>query len=194
MNFSLSKRTGKIGPSINTRTEKHGDDDVPGIDIPVSGILLDAGELAVLLQDGAAHESFFTNARSKHPEPRFLDVLPVLNLQGKFEDAKVTLAAGRNQAVILKPAKVSKIRLEPQVGGLTAMSCTVQGNPDDHTDVLDMLNKSCTIAILNAKLEDRDDEPELPLGPGGVTMGEEAGAAEKPRRAPKKRERKDIDG
>ena len=42
--LSLTKRPAKIGPSINTRTQRHGDDDVPATDIPLSGILVEAAK------------------------------------------------------------------------------------------------------------------------------------------------------
>ena len=34
--LSLNKRPARIGPSINTPTEKHGEEDVPACDIPIS--------------------------------------------------------------------------------------------------------------------------------------------------------------
>jgi hypothetical protein len=41
MIMNLTKRPAQIGPSINTRTEKHGEENVPGVDIQVSGLMLD---------------------------------------------------------------------------------------------------------------------------------------------------------
>lgn len=186
--LTLSKRPGTIGPSINTRTKMHGDDSVPGVDIPIQNILLDAGELGVLMNEPTAHERLFRTDRSKHAEPAFMNVKPMV-IDGKFEDAKVTIFREGADPLILKPAKVASIKLTPQVGGLTAMTCTVQGNPTDHVDVLELLNAKIRVSILNGKVFEADQsETELPLGPGGT------GAEESPKRGRKSRTRADIDG
>jgi hypothetical protein len=164
MIMNLTKRPAQIGPSINTRTEKHGEEDVPGVDIPVSGLLLDKPELNALLQDPDAHDALYTDTRGKQLEPRFQTITPI-GLLEKFVGAKVTITSfdGQTESLILKPAKIGKIRLEPQVGGLTQMSCTVQGNPPDHADMLALLNAKCRVSILNASLDIKADDPELDL-------------------------------
>lgn len=186
--LTLSKRAGQIGPSINTRTEKHGEEDVPGLDIPVTGIFLDAEELGVLLQDPEAHTCLFTKSRSVADEPRF-DSLAPLKIDGKFTDAKVLITVGEHQ-VHFKPAKVKSIELEPQVGGMTMMSCTIQGNPSSNTDVLELLNAKCRIQITGGEMETKnDDQPELPMG-----HDTQVSPPEKPTRGRKPRVRADIDG
>lgn len=188
LKLTLSKRAGQIGPSINTRTEKHGEEDVPGLDIPISGIFLDADELGVILQDSDAHKSLFTGTRSAAPEPRFNSLKP-LQLDGKLTEAKVLIQVGDHQ-ILLKPAKVKSITLEPQVGGMTAMSCTIQGNPSANTDILELLNAKCRIAITGASMEEKDDnEPELPLAHEPQQIPEDP-----PARGRKKGFRVDIDG
>jgi hypothetical protein len=160
--FSVTKRPAQIGPSINTRTEKHGNENVPGVDIPVSAIFLTKEEINNLLQDEDAYDALYTDSRSKQLEPRFMTIEPI-KLSDKFTGAKVTISVDE-EGLVLKPAKISKISLAPQVGGLTLMSCTVQGTPADHTDVLALLNLKCRIQIVGAALEEPAPEPELPLG------------------------------
>lgn len=209
MIMNLTKRPGQIGPSINTRTERHGEESVPGVDIPVSGLMLDKPELNALLQDVDAHDALYTDSRGKQLEPRFLTIDPIA-LTDKFVGAKVTISSanGETESLILKPAKIGKIRLEPQVGGLTLLSCTIQGNPPDHADMLALLNQKCRVSILNASLDIKpaaSEEPELPLehrgqgeGPPGEVSedflpGPLDGQATKPKgRA--RRPRADIDG
>ena len=210
MIMNLTKRPAQIGPSINTRTEKLGEENVPGVDIPVSGLMLDKPELNALLQDVDAHDALYTDSRGKQLEPRFLTIVPI-GLQDKYVGAKVTIssASGESESLILKPAKISKIRLDPQVGGLTLMSCTIQGNPPDHADMLALLNQKCRISILNASLDVRSAEdpadPELDLahkGQGDGPPGEVSedflpgpldGQATKPK-GRGRRPRADIDG
>lgn len=185
LKLTLAKRAAQIGPSINTRTEKHGEEDVPGLDIPLSGIMLTREELCVVLQDEAAFDSLFTTSRGSQHEPRFQNI-KALQMDSKLEDAKVTLVLDDDAPLIFKPAKISKITLEPQIGGLTAMSCTVQGNPSDHLDVIGMLNSKCRVTILNAKMGEKPEgEPELP-------MEHKDQAERKPKG--KNRTRADLDG
>jgi hypothetical protein len=172
--FTFSKRPAQIGPSINTRTEKHGEENVPGVDIPVSGIFLTKEEINILLQDEDAYDALYTDTRSKQLEPRFMTIEPI-RLSDKFTGARVTIAVN-GEDLVLKPAKISKISLAPQVGGLTLMSCTVQGNPSDHTDVLALLNLKCRIQILGAALEEpAPAEPELPLDHEGQAAPADSG-------------------
>lgn len=216
--LSLTKRPGKIGKSIPVRTQHHGDDDVPALSIPFSGILLTDEELGVILQDEGAHDALFTSSRSKHPEPRFLGIEP-LSISDKFKDSKVTFRPDNSEEnIVLKPATIGSIFLFPMVGGLTELRCMISGAPDGTIDVMGLLNRKCTISILNGKLADRSDgQEDLPLGPGGnpepteeelaAAEAEEAEATEsamgrkigrmeakKKARGRPPRERKDIDG
>lgn len=195
LKLTLTKRAGQIGPSINTRTEKHGEEDVPGIDIPVGGIFLDEAELCEVLQNAGAHEALFTLERGSAAEPRFQN-LKAFGITDKFQGAKVTITVDDKDPLILKPAKVSKIHLEPQIGGLTAMSCTIQGNPGDHTDVLEMLNAKCRISIVGGQMVEREkDQPELDLEHDSQADSDEVpGPLDRPARKRKDRTRKDIDG
>lgn len=181
MKLNLNKRSAEIGGSINTRTERHGEELVPGVDIPVTGLMLDKEELNILLEDEFAHDCLFTDARGKQLEPRFLNVAPIVVL-GKFEEASVTISLQGEDGLLLKPAKISKIILEPQVGGLTLVSCTIQANPPDHFDVCSYLNQKCRLAIRNAEREPKpNSEPELPLEHQEQSQSDEApGAAAEP--------------
>jgi len=184
MILSLTKRLGQIGPSINTRTEKHGEEGVPGIDIPVLEIFLSAEEFCQIMQDTEAHERMYIEKPGGAIEPCW-PTLPPIELPDQYIGARVTIEPieGAGETLVMKPAKVSKIKLERQVGGLTRMKCTVQGNPPDHTDVLALLNKKCRVSIINASLDEpkADNQNNLPLDDkpqGEVTMGEAALDAE----------------
>jgi hypothetical protein len=174
MKFQLTQRPAQIGPSINVRTEKHGEENVPAVDIPVTDIFLDKDEFNGLMQDEDAHDAFFTDDRGKQLEPRFQGIAAI-SLSDKFTGARVTIKRNGSDAenLVLKPAKISKVKLEPQVGGLTLVSFTVQGNPSDHTDVLALLNCKCRIQVIGANLEEKaPDQPELGLD--HVNQGEDA--------------------
>ena len=59
--LTLPTRPAKIGGSINTRTEKHGDDDVAALDIPLE-FLLEPDELCAILKTEDAAARLFTGA------------------------------------------------------------------------------------------------------------------------------------
>lgn len=166
-NLSLPKRPAVIGAAISTRTENHGDEKVPALTIPISNILLSREELGVILQDSEAWEALFTQTRSSQAEPRFLGIDP-LNISDKFKDAKVTLTPDNtDEPLILKPATLSKMVIYLLTGGIAYMSCNVLGAPPPEmvVDVLSMLNRKCTLSILNGKLLDRhENQQELDLG------------------------------
>ena len=165
-NLSLTKRLATIGGKIAGRTEIHGDDEVPALTIPMSGILLDEADIARLLDDVHAHSRLFRAGEQGFTEPAFQGV--TLIFEEMFKGAKVTLKPERGgNAFVLKPATIKGIVLEPQMGGLTAMRCSIMGAPSDQdeVDVLHLLNSKVSISILNGKADGRDDaQAELPLG------------------------------
>lgn len=180
--LSLTKRPASIGAGIPTRTERHGNDEVGALTIPVRGILLFEKDVIQMYNDPDAHSRLFTGARSAALEPAFPNT--VLMITDKFKGAKVTLKADTMEdALVLKPATVENIRLVCEdAGGHVIMSCTIKGAPaDDVTvDILKMLNRKCSIAILNgsvapkgAKEEADENQGELPLDEGGP--GDEEG-------------------
>jgi hypothetical protein len=174
--LSLTKRPGIIGAGIPTRTERHGDDEVGALTIPVRNVLLFEKDIIQMYNDEDAHSRLFTGKRSAALEPAFPNT--VLLVTDKFKGAKVTIKTDTmEEALILKPATVENIRLECEdAGGHIVMSCTIKGAPADDVvvDILKMLNHKCSIAILNgavapkgAKAEADENQGELPLDEGG---------------------------
>jgi len=165
--LTLTERPCHIGNSINTRTEKHGDEDVPAADVPLTGLMLKAAELDKLLGDGA-HERLFVKGTSGALEPALADI-GELKFAHKFADCQVTLEI-EGETTTFADVKVSKISLQPQVGGLTHMSCAVQ----TRLDVLDAaaslvmhMGKAIRAQIaLGAKASKADKQQNLALNEG----------------------------
>jgi len=178
--LELAERIAKIGGSINTRSERHGDEDVPACDIPLVGFMLEADELDALIGKGA-HKALYRDAKGNNVEPRFEHVtelavdqkfvgnvsLDLESIDLELDDENVTLA---------------KIRLEPQVGGLTAMSLQVQCTPstDEIAQLVGSLNREVRAAITfgGRKQPKGKKQPELPMGNHAQTPA--ADAAEEP--------------
>lgn len=124
--MEFSKRPARLGISINGRREKHGEDNVSAADIPVVGFMLEADELNDLLEEPHAHKLLFQKrSGGKADEPIFRKLKTFAHTD-KFEGCAVTFTLGLNREPIdLRDARVSKIRLEPMAGGLTAMSFSI---------------------------------------------------------------------
>lgn len=172
--LSITQRAGLVGGSIVNRTQMHGKKEkVPAISVPVGGIILTEEEFCTVLQDAHAYEAFFTDERSKVMEPRFPGIDPI-TLSDKFEGAKATIKIeDGDEPLILKPATIGGIVITP-LGGQPIMKCMISGVPDVHLQTLTLLNKRCTISILNGSLADRDEkQKDLPLSGGGPNAGDD---------------------
>ena len=161
--LNLTKRPAKIGKSVNTRTEMHGKDEVPGQDIPVTGIVLNAEELCAVTDEETAATGFFKMDGDQYV-PRILALNPT-QLGHKFSNATIKLSGGGLPVTTYKNAKVKSIVLEPQTGGMTLMSCTVQVNPENGDPSAQMLINAKVSITIKAELEEDqdDDQPDLPL-------------------------------
>jgi hypothetical protein len=174
--ISITPRPCKIGSSINTRTEKHGDEDVPACDVPVAGITLDKGELNALLGEQYAHQLLFS-IREGHTSPVF-GMLEPFRLKGKIEDVQVSIKLGLLDGadeIELTSAKLKGLTLEPQAGGLTLLGCKVQVSGDHVPSIagtlLNFLNRVVTIELhggdaTTSKAEKQQDLPINTFGDG----------------------------
>jgi hypothetical protein len=174
--LSITKRPGQLKGSIASRPELHGDDVVGALTVSICNILLYPDDLKKMYNDEDAHSRLFkkSDAGLVPAQPGTLLVLTEI-----FKGAKVTLTFDdRDSPLILKPATVKEILLEPQdAGGHVLMSCKVLGAPpdDDEVNPLHILTKKCKIAILNGAIagkEPNENQGELPLDPGDSPEGQ----------------------
>src|SRR6185436_19846835 len=113
--LKLGKRPCRLGGSINTRTEKHGDEDEPACDIPVEGLMLDRDEVDALLGKGA-YTALYINKRNSGmsvAEPSDLAKrVKTLQMVDKFIDsrAKLILGIDEKEIVLEDDLTVSKIK------------------------------------------------------------------------------------
>lgn len=167
--IEITKRPAMLGASINTRCEKHGDEDVPACDIPLSGIMLSPEESNALVP-------YFTRAffddQKGHKVPSFPQ-LDAVRFREKFEEATVTISVGVNgsgKQLELEECTLAKLKLEPMSGGLTALSLVVQAEMPDHIEeLLQRLGGEVTIEIADAKVAEKKSskQGELPINTFG---------------------------
>lgn len=174
----LRKRPCTIGNSINTRGEMHGEETVPGFDIPLHSLMLEEGELNALLGDKGAFDALFIRGKKGElAAPRFKDCKP-LKLEGKFEDCAATFFIGSDDdaEVEIGTAKLGNISLEPQLGGLTLMCVQVQGTPkpSEMARVMAFLNGDIEAKLVfGKKAEKNDKQKDLELGATAATNGKD---------------------
>lgn len=159
----LAKRPAKIGNAIQSRAELHGEDSVTAIDIALTDIMLSRDELNEIMREPAASAALFNGTEDKLLEPLFKHIRP-LQLAEKIEGASIVITHGvEAETIRLAPVKLAKIKPEPKIGGMTAMSCTVQATPDLDEDLAHLLGR------LNSSVEAEIDggqfgaQQELPL-------------------------------
>ncbi len=170
MHLTLTKRPAMLGGSINTRSEKHGDDDVPACDIPISGVLLSRLELNMLANDLGLYDALFRKGEGGVDEPVLRRFKPLV-FDEKFEGCTVTVIAGLTATqFMLDDVRIAKIKLEPQAGGLTALSMQVQVLAEgvDVTALLSWMNHEIDVEVQFGRIEEgKKKQGELPLNTVG---------------------------
>lgn len=165
--LTLDKRPARIGLSINTRTEKHGEESVPAMDIPLTGILLTKDEVNALLDDKHAWDSLYVERKGKPSEPMFAKTLKPFAHVGKWKGSAITLYVGMKPEMYELEGKLSRAKLTPQTGGLTALSITVQVTAEDAVPLIHFLDSAIDVELEfgdETDEEGEEDQPELNLG------------------------------
>lgn len=156
--LKITRRAAKVGPSINTRTEKHGEDDVTALDIPLREIVLAPAGLEELMP--GAGERLFDDAH----EPVF-GRWKALTLREKIESANVTLWLGLAPTELaFTDVKLSRVTVTPTSGGGATLQCTVQVTPDldeSIAQLLEHLNRQVEVELV---CENFGSQGELDLG------------------------------
>lgn len=161
--LNLTKRPAKIGKSVNTRTEMHGEEEVPAQDIPLFDILLSAEELIAITDEPTAAQGLFKMEEDQYI-PRFLAV-DWIPLNHKFVGATVKMSGGV-PATTYKNGKIKNIWFKAVGGGMTAIKCTLQVNPDNGQPSSQSLINAKVSVTIKAQLEQEgtdEDQPDLPL-------------------------------
>jgi hypothetical protein len=174
---TLDKRLCKLD-GINVRSEMHGDDPVTAIDIHFSDVMLTSEELNHIIREPHASNVLFDDSGvgmgGRVKQPVFLHIKP-LQLADKIEGCTVRITHGVEAKLMeFAGVRLSKVTLEPRVGGMTSMGVQVQSTPDLDERMSDLL------ALLNHNVE-----LELDLGEFGKQQ-QLALEPEKPKRSRRK--------
>lgn len=180
--LEMARRPGKF-VNVNTRHEGRGKEDVQlCADISVRGFHIDEAELNHFLGAKAWNALFVSaNGKGKPAEPMFRNVDPI-HVWDEFEGCDVSISLGLSESAIeFEDAFVSKIELEPQVGGLTLMKFLVSVEVEDTDDVarlLEVMGDECNISVVvGGKFvpKDKKAQQKLDLGPAPDAKPDEKG-------------------
>jgi hypothetical protein len=183
--FELTARPCKID-NINPRVERHGDEEVPAVDIRLTGITLSKAELIRLTGDAQAWNLMFEEGKGGVIEPTLQCFDSTRYLEAKFEECHSTLRFGMQKTEHeLDEHKIKSCAFKPLVGGMTELTLTIQYKLDD-TKIMgpltDYQGKEAHAAInfgkvseiekrqgklaLNEGAEGEDDKPKNRFGNG----------------------------
>lgn len=161
--LKLKSKPCQIGASINARTEKHGDEPQPAMDIPLS-FLISAKELNALMGDPHTSDVWFEATPGELPEPMLKNLKPY-KLKGKFKDSLAVLTVGVNGHVIdLGDCTLSGLAFEPQTGGMTAVKLKVQCLiTSKTTDVFLWMDREGDVELQFGEMDGNANQEELDL-------------------------------
>lgn len=194
--LALDSRPAKTGVNLSTRREKHGDENPPAKDLRLKNILLTKDELNEFFDDKHAWDMLYNERKGKPADPFWAEKLGALPVPGKWRESMAAITFGlKPYTCTFTAARLSRVSLEPQVGGLTAMTLTLSclksniggdlGSLDDYLD--STVHVSLAFGEPAGEEEDEDedeDHPQLDLTPQGAV-----GTPEKERGKAHERER-----
>lgn len=172
MKLDIDKRPCHISNAMSTNTEKHGDEDVGAIDLPLDGIVLKKADLEALLGVGAFEALYLTD--TDLPEVRFTAIAYPIGLKAEFGEARVELWLGvqtddNEGGLVLGDCKVRALKLTPTAGGLTLCKLSIRATPPAAivATLYDCLNTDGSVVIADAKHKPhpKDKQKDLALPP-----------------------------
>lgn len=125
--FSLPEKPCDLGHKFVTTGEGEGDERKSLAKFCLEGLMLSAKELDKLLGAGS-HDRLFVKGKTDALEPAFEDVTEFKPVH-RYVDSTVTLELD-GEVVTMPASKIMGLVLQPQVGGMTWMSCDIETPAD----------------------------------------------------------------
>lgn len=160
--LKLDRREAKIGSSINTRTQIHGEENVTALDIPIKGVALSPEELGFVMLNPRAHKLLYTKKKGRPDQPIWGKLFGALPFRNKVKGATVTLYIGRKPLKLID-VNLTKGRLETLEGGTTHWHFTVQCTPDLDESIEALLGRLNTKVDIAIDCQGYGEQDELPL-------------------------------
>jgi hypothetical protein len=170
---TLGWRDCTLPPSINFRTQKHGDESVQATDIRVSDIELTKDEVNTLLQEPYASRALWTAGGRGKPERPVFERIEALKLDETIESSKVAIKVG-GEEIKLGVCKLKSVTVQPMIGGVAKMSCLVQATPDIDELLADLIAGMDAGARIHIDYEHNAEQLEAFDGEGEAKKDENA--------------------
>lgn len=164
--LSLPLRAVKIGNQINANGQKHGDDTVTAFYIPLHSLMLTKEEANILAGDSTWWSRHFNEVPGKPAEPLDRENFNITRVfKHKLEGAHVRFVHSvANEEITFLACKLSKIKLEPQTGGLTEASLMIETVPTldaRAAALLGQLDHEAQVEIFSATLSAEDRQTDM---------------------------------
>jgi hypothetical protein len=131
--FKLSEKPCQLGSKFTSNGDGEGDAREDLVKFALEGLMLSAKELEKILGEGAHQRLFRKGAGSDALEPALGDDINELKLVHRYIDSTATLSLDE-ETLTLASAKIMGVVLQPQVGGMTWMSCDIEAPAVDGVD------------------------------------------------------------
>lgn len=123
--FKLSEKVCQLGKQFSSNGEGEGEQREDLVKFALEGLMLNARELDKVLGEGAHDRLFRKGKGSDALEPALGDDINELKLVHRYVDSTVTLSLGEETLTLVK-AKIMGVVLQPQIGGMTWMACSIE--------------------------------------------------------------------
>jgi hypothetical protein len=184
--LNLDSRPATLGVSLGTPTEKHGDDRVPAKNIRIKNVLLTKDELNDLLGDKHAWDMLYVEKKGKAAEPIFAGKLAALAVLGKWRESSISISFGlKPYEVNFSEARISRVALECQTGGQTAMSFMLSALKANISGALssldDYLGTNVNVAVEFGEPADEDEDDDEDKDQDSLDLTPQKGTSDQPR-------------
>ena len=161
-------RLGKFSNNL----DKHGEDDLTSFDVPVELEGMPSEALNELMEDRLFSTRLFDTATPGNPisvGAGFMKLAP-LKFRDTFEDTHIDLLLSSSKTPHhFEGVKISKIVLEPCLGGTTKCGFSVHLKPDTDKQILQLLHhqrREVIISVSGGKLVESKKQQDLELAQG----------------------------
>jgi hypothetical protein len=179
--FKLSEKACQLGSKFVSNGDGEGEKREDLVKFQLAGLMLSAKELDKILGDGS-HERLFLKGNTQALEPAFGDDVNELKLVHRYVDSTVTLTLD-DETLTLAQAKIMAVVLQPQVGGMTWMSCDIEAPAVEGVDSIRRhsgLKIAAQLAFGQKPVLDKRQK-NLPLNEGEEDEGDEQEDNAKPK-------------
>lgn len=190
--LTITRRDCLLGAKASADAKEIDGQEIKHLTIEVSDVMLDDTELNSLLCEPHAHGVLFNTGVS--PAEPYLKSLKALRLAEACEHAYAAITYGLDRKeLIFADCKLSKIELEPTVGGLTALSCKITVTPaldESLTELFDHLGGQAEVEL---RANPPGAQQDLPLNQHGEGEAPEMSSIGRQiQNAARKRRRREI--